>query len=166
MEENVQNEEHKKQTKKQLFWEIFRFLLVGGTATIVDYAAAYVFYHWLLPPSIIGQTPSLIISTAVGFCFGLTVNWLLSITFVFRQVTDEKASRSKKSFLIFTIIGLIGLAITEVGMHLGVTMLPEITIFKTTEFLGEAWKWWISKVVMTCIVLVWNYVGRKVLVFK
>ena len=85
---------------------------------------------------------------------------------MFRQVTDEKASRSKKSFLIFTIIGLIGLAITEVGMHLGVTMLPEITIFKTTEFLGEAWKWWISKVVMTCIVLVWNYVGRKVLVFK
>ena len=77
------------QTKKQLFWEIFRFLIVGGTATIVDYAISYVFYHWLLSPDLIGLTLSLIISTAAGFCVGLVVNWLLSITFVFKQVTDE-----------------------------------------------------------------------------
>ena len=31
-------EEQVKQTKKELFWEIFRFLLVGGTATVFDYA--------------------------------------------------------------------------------------------------------------------------------
>ena len=154
------------QTKKQLFWEIFRFLIVGGTATIVDYAISYVFYHWLLPPNLIGLTLSLIISTAAGFCVGLVVNWLLSITFVFKQVTDEKKSKSSKSFLIFAVIGLIGLGLTEVGMHLGVKFLPEITLFGATEFLGEAWKWWISKVVMTCTVLVWNYVGRKLLIFK
>lgn len=154
------------QTKKQLFWEIFRFLIVGGTATIVDYAISYVFYHWLLPPDLIGLTLSLIISTAAGFCVGLVVNWLLSITFVFKQVTDEKKSKSSKSFLIFAVIGLIGLGLTEVGMHLGVKFLPEKTLFGVTEFLGEAWKWWISKVVMTCTVLVWNYVGRKLLIFK
>lgn len=154
------------QTKKQLFWEIFRFLIVGGTATIVDYAISYVFYHWLLPPDLIGLTLSLIVSTAAGFCVGLVVNWLLSITFVFKQVTDEKKSKSSKSFLIFAVIGLIGLGLTEVGMHLGVKLLPEITLFGVTEFLGEAWKWWISKVVMTCTVLVWNYVGRKLLIFK
>lgn len=154
------------QTKKQLFWEIFRFLIVGGTATIVDYAISYVFYHWLLPPDLIGLTLSLIISTAAGFCVGLVVNWLLSITFVFKQVTDEKKSKSSKSFLIFAVIGLIGLGLTEVGMHLGVKFLPEITLFGETEFLGEAWKWWISKVVMTCTVLIWNYVGRKLLIFK
>ena len=32
-----------KQTKKQLFWEIFRFLLVGGIATLTDYAVFYLF---------------------------------------------------------------------------------------------------------------------------
>ncbi len=155
-----------KQTKKQLFWEIFRFLLVGGTATIADYAVAYIFYHWLLPPRLIGETFSLILSTAFGFCAGLTVNWLLSITFVFKQVSDEKQSRSKKSFAIFTIIGVIGLGITQLGMFLGVNFLPEITLFSSTTFLGESWTWWISKVIMTCLVLVWNYVGRKLLVFK
>ena len=155
-----------KQTKKQLFWEIFRFLLVGGTATVADYAVAYIFYHWLLPARLIGETFSLILSTAFGFCAGLMVNWLLSITFVFKQVSDEKQSRSKKSFAIFTIIGVIGLGITQLGMFLGVNFLPEITLFSSTTFLGESWTWWISKVIMTCLVLVWNYVGRKLLVFK
>ena len=114
----------------------------------------------------IGETFSLILSTAFGFCAGLTVNWLLSITFVFKQVSDEKQSRSKKSFAIFTIIGVIGLGITQLGMFLGVNFLPEITLFSSTTFLGESWTWWISKVIMTCLVLVWNYVGRKLLVFK
>lgn len=177
MEENLKNQNEEqvradgesmpvKQTKKQLFWEIFRFLLVGGTATIADYAVAYVFYHWLLPSSLVGETFSLIISTAMGFCAGLIVNWLLSITFVFKQVSDEKQSRSKKSFVIFTVIGVIGLGITQLGMFLGVNFLPEITIFGSVNFLGESWTWWVSKVIMTCIVLVWNYIGRKLLVFK
>lgn len=155
-----------KQTKKELFSEILRFLLVGGTATVVDYAIAYLFYRWLLPPSVIGQTFSLVLSTAVGFSAGLTVNWLLSIGFVYKSVTDEKKSKSLTSFVIFTIIGLIGLAVTETGMYFGVSTLPEITIFGSTTFLSEQWKWWLCKVCMTLIVLVWNYIARKLIIFK
>ena len=154
------------QTKKQLFWEIFRFLIVGGTATIVDYAVSYIFYKLLLPPAIIGETWALLVSTALGFCVGLVINWILSVAFVFKQVTDEKTSKSGKSFIIFTIIGVIGLAITEVGMHFGVKLLPEIALFGTATVFGVEWKWWICKVVMTCLVLVWNYCGRKLLIFK
>lgn len=154
-----------KQTKKELFWEIFRFLLVGGTATVFDYAVAYLFYQWILPASVVGNVWSLIISTAFGFGVGLTVNWILSVHFVFRQVKDKKQSSSKKSFLIFTIIGLIGLGITEIGMF-AVNVLPTITLFSSPTFLGAEWKWWIMKCVMTCIVLVWNYIGRKIFVFK
>ena len=64
------------------------------------------------------------------------------------------------------IIGVIGLGITELGMHLGVSFLPDVTLFSSQTFLGTEWKWWIMKVIMTCIVLVWNYVGRKLLIFK
>lgn len=154
-----------KQTKEQLFWEIFRFLLVGGGATVVDYLASYLFYTWLLPPERIGGVWALILSTAVGFCVGLLVNWILSVHFVFKAVRNKEEAHSKKGFITFTLVGLVGLAISLLGMQL-VNVLPSITIFSTTTFLREEWKWWMMKVVMTCIVLVWNYVGRKLLVFK
>ena len=102
-------QEAPKQTKKQLILEILRFLIVGGTATVFDYAVAYLFYQWLLPPRVVGGTLSLVISTALGFCVGLIVNWILSVKFVFKDVKNKKESRSKKSFVIFTIIGVIGL---------------------------------------------------------
>ena len=155
----------KKQTKKDLFWEIFRFLLVGGTATVVDYAVTYLFFHFLLPTSLVGHFWATTFSVLFGFSVGLTVNWILSIHFVFRAVRDKKESTSKKAFLIFTIIGLIGLGITWVGMLL-VKVVPTFSLFNTAEFLGEAWRWWFMKCVMTGVVLVWNYLGRKIFVFK
>jgi putative flippase GtrA len=160
-----------KQSKKSLFYEILRFLIVGGIATIADYAVYYLFRQWILPPKLIADsgawdTVSLIIATALGFCCGLIVNWIMSVKFVFRDVKDKEESHSKKSFLIFAIIGLIGLGITELGMHFGVKLLPDISLFGSFEFLELAWKEWIMKVVMTCIVLVWNYIGRKLFVFK
>ena len=157
------------QTKKELFWEIFRFLLVGGTATVVDYAVFYLFRQWLLPPNLIAGNVwdiiSLIIATAFGFCVGLVVNWILSVKFVFRAVQNKEEAHSKKSFVIFTIIGVIGLGITEFGMLLLVRLFPTITLFGVTEFLLP-WEEWFAKVIMTCIVLVFNYIGRKIFVFK
>lgn len=155
-----------KQTKRQLFYEILRFLVVGGTATLVDYLIALLFYAALLPPIVVGSTVSLVVSTAAGFSIGLTVNWILSITFVFKDVSDKKKSRSTTSFAVFALIGLIGLAITEIGMYFGVKYLPEIKIFSLTYFLGAEIKWWLCKVCLTAITLVWNYVARKIFIFK
>lgn len=154
-----------KQNKKQLFFEIFRYLLVGGIATVFDYTAWFVFFTWVCPPSLIGQTVSMIIAVAVGFIVGLLVNWVLSQAFVFRHVKDKREARSKKSFIIFSVVGVIGLAITQIGMFLA-QFLPTFSIFGYVEFLGHEWKWWLMKVAMTGIVLVWNYLGRKLLIFK
>ncbi|MBQ9113470.1 MAG: GtrA family protein [Clostridia bacterium] len=154
-----------KQTKKDLFWEIFRFLLVGGTATVVDYAVTYLFFHFLLPTSLVGHFWATTFSVLFGFTVGLIVNWVLSIHFVFRVVRDKKEATSKKAFLIFTVIGVFGLGITWVGMLL-VKVIPSFSFLGTAEFLGEAWKWWLMKCVMTGIVLIWNYLGRKIFVFK
>jgi len=159
-----------KQTKRELFWEIFRFLLVGGTATVIDYIVFYLFRQWILPAELIASkawdTWSLIIATALGFCVGLIVNWLLSVAFVFRAVKNKEEAKSGKSFLLFTIIGVIGLAITEIGILLLVAIFPSVSIFGITDFLGLPWEEWIAKIIMTCIVLVWNYLGRKIFIFK
>ena len=159
------------QTKRELFWEIFRFLLVGGTATVVDYAVFYLFRQWILPPTLITGAVwdiiSLVIATALGFCAGLVVNWILSVKFVFRAVKNKEEVQTKKSFAIFSVIGIIGLVITELGMFLLVHhIIPTITLFGMTEFLRLAWNEWFAKVIMTCIVLVFNYIGRKIFVFK
>ena len=158
-----------RQTKQQLFGEIIRFLIVGGTATVADYAVFYVFRQWILPARLLtGNTwdiISLIIATALGFLVGLVLNWILSVKFVFRDVRDTEEAASKKSFVIFAVIGVMGLAITELGILLVVHIFPEITLFGVTEFLLP-WKEWLAKAIMTCIVLVFNYVGRKIFVFK
>ena len=163
--ENVAETPSVKQTKEQIFWEIIRFLVVGGTATVFDYAAAYLFQTWLLPSSVIGEAWTLVISTAVGFTVGLIVNWLLSITFVFKAVKNKAESRSKKAFLKFALIGVIGLFVSIAGMQL-VRVLPSIELFGVETFLKESWTWWLMKCVMTGVVLVWNYLGRKLFVFK
>ena len=48
-------EEKVTQTKKQLLAEIFRFLIVGGGATVVDYCIFWVF-DTLIFPAIFPQT--------------------------------------------------------------------------------------------------------------
>ncbi len=158
-----------KQTKRELFWEILRFLLVGGTATLVDYFFFWLFDGVIFPAFLSAgryQTLSLALATAIGFCIGLFVNWVLSVTFVFQRTESKVEVKSKKHFLVFALIGVIGLAITEVGVLLLVKILPEFSLFGSREFLGTSWAKWLSRAVMTCFVLVWNYIGRKIFVFK
>lgn len=162
--------EKRTQTKEQLFWEVFRFLLVGGTATVADYLVFWLFDGWILPLLPFSgrgwETLALILATALGFGVGLIVNWVLSVRFVFRAVRDKEQASSKKSFAIFTVIGLIGLAITEIGVVLLVSVLPKFALFGTTALLRTEWRKWLAKGIMTCIVLAFNYLARKKFIFK
>ena len=168
----MENREKKpnRQSGKDLFFEVCRFLLVGGTATLVDYAVFYIFRQWLLSPHFFAADAwniiSLILSTAFGFGVGLLVNWVLSVRFVFRVVKNKADVASKKYFFIFAVIGLIGLGITEVGIVLLVHIFPQINLFGISSLFGLPWKEWLAKAIMTCIVLGWNYAGRKLLIFK
>lgn len=154
----------KKQTNQQLFSEIFRFLLVGGLATIADYLVFWIFDALIFPES--WGTVALVLSTALGFCVGLIVNWVLSVRFVFRETEEKISVRSKKPFLTFALIGLIGLLITELGVVLLVWALPNFTLFGKSALFGTAWEKWFAKAVMTCLVLIWNYLGRKIFIFR
>ncbi|MBO5240443.1 MAG: GtrA family protein [Clostridia bacterium] len=154
----------KKQTIRQLFWEIFRFLLVGGIATLADYFVFWVFDALIFPAS--WGTVALVLSTALGFSVGLLVNWVLSVRFVFRETKEEVSVRSKKPFLTFALIGLVGLFLTEFGVVLLVWAFPSFALFGKTELFGTAWEKWFAKAIMTCLVLVWNYLGRKIFIFR
>lgn len=159
-----------KQTKKELIAEIFRFLLVGGGATLADYLVFWLFDAWLMPLCFpqegIFVALGLSISVALGFCVGLVFNWIFSVVFVFKRTREQIKISSKKHFWTFTIIGVIGLIVSEAGMFLLVLALPEISIAGSATLLGTAWEKWIAKAVLTCIVLIWNYLARKRWIFK
>ena len=67
---------------------------------------------------------------------------------------QKKDGRNVKAFVIYVVIGLIGLGLTELLMHLGMLVVP-------TEGL-----WYlILNVFVKGVVLVWNYLGRKIFVY-
>ena len=160
-----------KQTKKQLLEEIVRFLLSGGVATLVDYFTFCFFDALVFPALLPTQTPfyatlALVLATAIGFSVGLVVNWICSVRFVFKQVQDKEKVRSKKSFALFAFIGLIGLLLTEIGVIALVALLPQVVIFGKTTLFGTLWEKWIAKGITTCLVLTFNYLARKIFIFK
>ena len=134
---------------KALIAEIIRFLIVGGLAFVVDFTvlsltAEHIFHTehgW-----------GLYLATALGFLAGVVVNYALSILFVFRNARTDSSYRTYNAFLIFAGLGFIGLLLTEVGMYLGVGIL--------------AINYQVAKIFVTGIVLFWNYLSRKLILFK
>jgi len=139
--------------------EIIRFLIVGGLATIIDFLAMgitlYAFNPNLYPHFynvwIGGGNPTTlatIIGTAIGFIAGLLFNYIFSIIFVFQEKGN---SRSAKGFVLFTLLSLGGLLIHIIGMYIGYNLLG----------INE----WILKILFTLVVLAYNYITRKLIIF-
>jgi putative flippase GtrA len=131
-------------------FEFFRYTLVGGVAFVIDFSVLYISKTFLFYRL---GTFGILLATAMGFISGLVVNYTLSISFVFKKI-DEKAKQHKiRSFILFTVIGIVGLVITELSMYAGIRLFGE--------------KWYLAvKTIIAGIVLLWNYIARKVLIFK
>jgi putative flippase GtrA len=119
-----------------LFVQLFRYTFVGGIAFVVDFGLLFVLttyagFHYQL-------------SAALSFIAGLTVNYLMSIKWVF----NADANRNKTlDFFLFAIIGVIGL------------VLNALIIYAFTELVGVYYL--ISKIISTIIVFFWNFLGRR-----
>lgn len=132
----------------KLFWEFFRYAIVGGIAFLADWGTLFLTKEFVFKGD---TTPELFAATAAGFIIGLVINYILSLVFVFRSSDNQNSGKSVKAFIIFAVIGLIGLGLTELGMYAGVYLLK--------------WHYLITKIIVAGIVLVWNYCGRKIFVF-
>lgn len=133
---------------QKLLAEFMRYVVVGGIAFLADFGAlvatrelCFREYSW-----------GVYAATVVGFVVGLAVNYVLSLIYVFTDKKDQKSGRSVGAFVTFGVIGAMGLGWTELGMWIGI------------EILG--WNYMIVKVLVTGAVLIWNYLGRKLLIFN
>ena len=134
--------------------EFLRYAFVGGIAFVVDFGVFFLFRELVFAND--GKT-AIVVSTAAGFLAGLTLNYLLSMAVVFRSESQQKQGRTKKAFLIFAAVGVVGLVLTELLQLLGEGVLGNC--------LGVYGKYAV-RLCVTGVVLIWNYAGRKIFVFK
>lgn len=136
-----------------LIKEFLRYAVVGGIAFLFD-AGTLVFWREIIFKGD-GSEAVMAISVAAGFTIGLIINYLLSLALVFKSAEQQKKGKTVKAFVIFVVIGLIGLGLTELGMYIGV------------KIVGSDGFWYLLiKCFVAGVVLVWNYIGRKIFVFK
>ena len=150
-----------KQSKKEIFFEIIRFLIVGGIATLVDYIVTWLFKNYVCMN--MQREIAVFVYTACGFTAGLLTNWFLQ-KFVYRYITLDQ-QKSKKVFIKFLILALIGFGITWLGMYLTEPIHDKVK-FDFLFIHDIQLYFWIFKVTFTIIVLIMNYIGRKLFVFN
>lgn len=152
---------------KNIIFEIIRFLLVGGLATLVDWGVSFL-VKAIMPLIMVNSWDvSGTISTACGFIVGLFINYFLSIVFVYKDKKDENEGKSFKDFMIFATIGVLVLLF----QFLLIFLINDLLFVKGMNFnvilIGElTWGYIIAKVLATAIGLVLNYIFRKILIFK
>ena len=121
--------------------QLFRYCIVGGIAFVVDNGS-----YWLLVSGGLHYT----LSAIAGFVVGLIVNYLLSKFFVFKK--ESASTNAFFEFIIYGLIGVLGLLITEVLLWFFIEKL----------FMDKI----VSKLVASVIVLIWNFVARKVILYR
>lgn len=127
---------------ENLLLQFFRYGFVGGIATICDWGVLFALTEWI--------HLYYLVSSVGAFIAGLSVNFALSKKFVF---ANEKNKHSLSTeFAVYGIIGVIGLFLT-----MGI-------MFILTEKLSIHYM--ISKIISTVIVFVWNFVGRKIVLYR
>ena len=122
---------------KKLIAQLMKFGVVGVVAFVIDYGLLIflteVFHIDYL------------ISATISFIVSVVFNYVASMRYVFSH--REGMSR-RREFVIFIVLSVLGLIINDVGMWVGVSLL--------------AVDYRITKIVATVIVMVWNFVTRKI----
>lgn len=121
--------------------QFFRYILVGGTAFIVDFGSLYAFTEFF--------GVYYLISAAIAFLLGLVANYLLSIGWVFNRRSFDNRTFE---FGIFAMIGIVGLGLNEIFIW-----------FFTAEL---NFYYLISKIIAAILILFWNFFARKWALFR
>ncbi len=155
------SEKQKERPKnRSLIEQILKFGVVGGLSFLID----FIVYTLIILVFSGGKDPSrpvVALAALFGFVISLIFNYLTSMKFVF--VHDEAMDR-RKEFLIFAVLSVIGLLLNE-AIILGVLAVFDHAAFLQTELLW-AYKEWIGKIIATGIVMVYNFVTRKIFIEK
>lgn len=139
-----------------LFWEIFRFAIVGLVAAVFDFAFCFLFQFVVFK----GQNAWYVtgISTGMGFIVGVVINYLMSTYMVYKNAKSN-TSKSIKGMVLFFVLALIGLFI---GIGIQYLFYDLLNLKKGITFFSYP----VCFVLRTLIVMVYNYISRKLLIYR
>lgn len=125
----------------------FRFLVVGGTNTLIDFGLLFTLKALGLPA--IGAN---VISTTAAFIFSFFANK--------KYTFQSKSANIKRELLLFTAVTLFGLWVLQsVAIAAISAALSSFSLDDTTVLL-------IAKIGATAVSLVWNFLLYSRVVFK
>lgn len=121
--------------------QLFRYCFVGGFAFIVDAGGLFVLTEY--------AGIYYLLSATISFILGLVVNYLLSTAWIFKK---SKLSNRWTEFLIYSVIGVVGLGLNTLSLWL------------FTDCLHIYYM--LSKIITAALVMLWNFFARKIILFK
>lgn len=133
--------------------QFFRYLFVGGSAFVVDFSLMWIFVELV--------KINVILATTMSFCIALTVNYTLSIFWVF---THSNINSRLAEFTIFALIGIVGLGINEIIIALFQFKLATMNLFGS--LLNTKDYYIVGKLVATGVVFIWTFSARKLILFS
>jgi putative flippase GtrA len=120
--------------------QLLRYTFVGGLAFIVDFGLLFILTEF--------AGLYYLASATCSFIAGLLVNYYISTIWVFGSSPYKKGME----FLLFAIIGITGLG------------LNDVLIWVFTEKAGIYYM--LSKLLTAVLVYLWNFLGRRYLIFN
>ena len=125
--------------------QFLSYFAVGGTAALIEWICFFLLDR---------AGVSYIIATIISFVVATLANWFLGRTFTFKE-SAYKNKKIKEIVLVF-FVSAIGLAFNLLLMYLFVDIIRlNKGILKTG-----------AKIVSTGIVFIWNYLSRKLWIYR
>ena len=128
------------QKNQKLINQILKFGVVGVIAFLIDYGLLYILTEY--------ANIYYLISSIISFTVSLIFNYILSIKWVF----DVTKKQTYKEVIVFVVLSVIGLGINQLVMYLGSDIMHIYYM--------------LTKLVATAIVMVWNFITRKIFIEK
>lgn len=139
-----------------LFWELFRFAIVGLIAAVFDFALCFVVQFLCFKGNESNYVTA--IATACGFTIGVIINYLMS-TFMVYKAAKTNTGKTAKGVVIFFVLSVIGLFI---GIGLQYLLYDYLFLVQKISFFSYP----VDFVIRTLVVMIYNYVSRKLIIYR
>ena len=135
---------------KKIIEQFLKFAVVGGISFLVDFTVYTIMCNVL--------HIHYIIAGVLGFTVSVVVNYILSMRYVFLSKDD---TRKDKEFLIFVVLSLMGMFLNTILLYLCIDILYS-NLGYLKQLLSIERMNIVAKVFATGVVMVFNFITRKI----